>query len=107
MREKTDTERSQESLGQMPTLKSFSFCCLVTRVASTFSRRDTSFSSKLSLACVLVEWIDQAFPGLCTGGVDRHRSSKKPESGVTDVGDGFLIQYQIWVVWLAAECVDG
>ena len=45
------------SLGQMPTLKSNSFCCLEMRVASTFFIMELSFSRRLSLALELTEWM--------------------------------------------------
>ena len=55
-----------------------------------------------------LHFLQQAFSGLCVGGANRHGSTKKPEGGVTDVGDGFLlIQCQLWVVWLATGCMDG
>ena len=45
-------DREVPSRGQMASLNNCSFCCLVTRVASTFSRRDVSFSTNSSLACI-------------------------------------------------------
>ena len=56
------TESSQVSRGQMASLHNFSFCCLETRVASTFSRREVSFLSSPSRAWISVPWMHTGAP---------------------------------------------
>ena len=55
-------DRSQARRGQMPTLNSSSFCCLLTREQSTLSSSDCSLVRRASLALGTLEWMEMGVP---------------------------------------------